>query len=202
MFDRLLRTLIEPPINALGRSLARRGVTADLVTLSGAAIGAAAGVAAAMGTFELCLILVALNRLFDGLDGAVARATRRSDLGGYLDIVADYIFYISVPLGFGLHTPDNLTAALVLTASFTLTAATFLAFAAIAAQRGDQTQGYGPKSFFYSVGLAEGSETIIAFVAMCLFPAAFPIIAFTFAGLCALTVIQRSILARLSFKPS
>ena len=244
MLDRLLRPLIDPPLNASGRFLARLGVSADQITLVGALIGAAAGAAAATGAFLLCLGLVVLNRLFDGLDGAVARATRRSDLGGYLDIVGDYVFYVAVPLGFGLPDPSNLApalaltasftltaatflafaaiaaasvlraavppgsgrpdpwnvpAALVLTASFTLTAATFLAFAAIAAQRGERTSAYGPKSFFYSVGLAEGAETIAAFVAMCLFPAAFPIIAFAFAGLCALTVVQRSILARLTF---
>lgn len=199
MLDRLLRPLIDPPLNASGRFLARLGVSADQITLVGALIGAAAGAAAATGAFLLCLGLVVLNRLFDGLDGAVARATRRSDLGGYLDIVGDYVFYVAVPLGFGLHDPSNLTAALVLTASFTLTAATFLAFAAIAAKRGERSSAYGPKSFFYSVGFAEGAETIAAFVAMCLFPAAFPIIAFAFAGLCALTVVQRSILARLTF---
>lgn len=200
MFDRYLRPLIDPPLGTLGRSVARIGVTADQITLAGAVVGVAAGVAVATGNFMLCLGLIALNRLFDGLDGAVARATRRSDLGGYLDIVCDYVFYIAVPVGFGLYAPQNLTAALVLVASFTLTAATFLAFAAISARRGEHSEAHGPKSFFYSTGLAEGAETIAAFVAMCFFPDAFGMIAYVFAGLCALTVIQRSLLARLTFK--
>lgn len=202
MLDRLLRPIVDPPLNMLGAGLARAGLSANHVTIAGALTGLAAGAAAYAGVFLLCLGLVMLNRLLDGLDGAVARATRRSDLGGYLDIVGDYVFYIAVPVGFGFHDPSNLPAALTLTASFTLTAVTFLAFAAIAAERGEQTQTYGPKSFFYSVGLAEGSETILAFTAMCLLPAQFPLIAFVFAALCGLTVVQRSLLAYRMFTRS
>jgi hypothetical protein len=46
------------------------------------------------------------------------------------------------------------------------------------------------KSFFYSTGLAEGAETIAVFIAMCLWPAHFPAIAYGFAALCLLTVTR------------
>jgi phosphatidylglycerophosphate synthase len=199
MLDRLLRPVIDPPLNAIGHFLARRGISANQITLAGALVAIAAGGAAASGYFHVCLVLIALNRLLDGLDGAVARATHRSDLGGYLDIVCDYIFYLAIPVGFGLHDPANLPAALVLTASFTLTAVTFLAFAAIAARRKEPSLAPGTKSFFYSVGLAEGTETILAFITMCIAPALFPVTAFVFAGLCALTILQRSFSAYLTF---
>jgi hypothetical protein len=52
------------------------------------------------------------------------------------------------------------------------------------------------KSLFYSTGLAEGAETIAAFIAMCLWPQQFPAIALGFAALCLLTVVQRSVVAR------
>ena len=42
----------------------------------------------------------------------------------------------------------------------------------------------GRKSFFHAAGIVEGTETIIAFVLFCLFPAAFPWLAGIFAGLC------------------
>jgi len=46
--------------------------------------------------------------------------------------------------------------------------------------------------FFYSIGIAEGGETIVAFVGMCILPWAFPMIATVFAVLCVLTVFQRT----------
>lgn len=200
MFDSRLRPLIDPPLNRLGRAVARLGIGADAVTLLGIAAGVAAGLAIAHAMFLAGLVLILLNRLLDGLDGAVARATRLSDFGGYLDIVADYAFYVAVPLGFGFAAQTNLPYALVLVASFTLTGISFLSFAVIAAKRGLQTDAHGKKSFFYNTGLAEGAETIIAFVLMCLVPAAFPVIAAIFAGLCVVTAIQRSIAARAAFK--
>lgn len=199
MFDARIRTLIDPPLNAAGRGLARVGISANAVTLAGLipALGAAAAIAHEQYLVGLALILV--NRLLDGLDGAVARASGLTDFGGYLDTLADYVFYAAVPVAFGLASAANVMPALLLVGSFTLTCASFLVFAAIAARRGEETSAHGTKSIFYSTGLAEGGETIAAFVAMCLWPAHFQTIAVGFAALCLLTVIQRSLLARRTF---
>jgi phosphatidylglycerophosphate synthase len=200
VFDARLRPLIDPPLNRAGRALARLGVTANQLTFAGLVLGLAGAAAIAFGQIGLGLVLILANRVLDGLDGAVARVRGPSDLGGYLDIVADFAFYVAVPLGFGLLTPDNTLAALVLVASFVLTGVSFLAFAVIAAKRGVDTAAHGKKSFFYSTGLAEGAETILVFIAMCLLPAWFAVIAYSYAGLCALTVIQRSALAVAMFR--
>ena len=103
-------------------------------------------------------------------------------------------------VGFGLLAPANQLPALVLVASFVLTGVSFLAFAVIAGKRGAQTEAHGKKSFFYSTGLAEGTETIAVFIAMCLWPAWFGVIAYAYAGLCAATVIQRSAMAMSAFR--
>ncbi len=199
MFDARLRPLIDPPLNAAGRWLARRGVGANSVTLAGLVPALGAGLAIVAGQFALALALIALNRLLDGLDGAVARARGLTDLGGYLDTLADYVFYVAVPLAFGIASPANTLPALVLVASFTLTCASFLVYAAIAARRGQETNAHGAKSFFYSTGIAEGAETIAVFIAMCLWPTQFPAIALGFAALCLLTVAQRTAMARRNF---
>jgi len=195
MFDALLRPAIDPILNRIGKTIARAGITANHITFAGAIAGITAGVVIALGHYLPGLALILLSRLLDGLDGAVARATRSTDFGGYLDIVCDYIFYLAVPLGFAFANAPNLPYALILTASFTLTAVSFLAFAAIAGKRGLTTEAHGPKSFFYNTGLAEGFETILAFVLMCLLPDQFSIIASVFAGLCVATVLQRSVIA-------
>ena len=153
-----------------------------------------------MGEILLGLALIIANRLIDGLDGAVARATQPTPLGGYFDIVADFAFYVSIPLGFGVLASHNTLPALVLVASFVLTGVSFLAFAAVAAERGEATEAHGKKSFFYSTGLAEGAETIAVFIAMCLLPQYFAEIAYGYAALCVLTVVQRSALAVATFR--
>lgn len=199
MFDARLRPLIDPPLNAAGNWLARCGISANAVTLAGLVPALGAALAIAQGQFAMALGLIVINRLLDGLDGAVARTRGLTDLGGYLDTLADYVFYVAVPLAFGIASPANALPALVLVASFTLTCASFLVYAAIAARRGQQTAAHGAKSFFYSTGIAEGAETIAVFVAMCLWPEHFQAIALGFAGLCLLTVAQRTAMARRNF---
>jgi phosphatidylglycerophosphate synthase len=199
MFDAKLRPLIDPPLNRAGQALAQAGVTANQLTFAGLLLGLAGATAIGAGAIGWGLTLILANRLLDGLDGAVARVRGPSDLGGYFDIVADFAFYVAVPVGFGVLAPVNALPALVLVASFVLTGVSFLAFAVIAAKRGADTAAHGHKSFFYSTGLAEGAETIVVFVAMCLFPAWFAIIAYGYAAICLLTVIQRSALAHAMF---
>ncbi|MCZ8018156.1 CDP-alcohol phosphatidyltransferase family protein [Novosphingobium sp.] len=200
MLDARLRPLIDPPLNALGRVLARAGISANAVTLAGLIPALGAAWALAEREFLLALALILANRLLDGLDGAVARVRGLTDFGGFLDILLDFVFYVAVPLGFALSAPDNVLPALVLVASFTLTGTSFLAFATLAAKRGLETAAHGRKSFFYNTGLAEGTETILVFCAMCLWPQHFAPLAYGYAALCLLTVGQRALIARAMFR--
>jgi phosphatidylglycerophosphate synthase len=201
MFDGLIRTRIDPPLNTLGERVAMVGISANQVTTFGLVVSVAAGVAIALGWFVAALVFIALSRFADGLDGAIARATRKTDLGGYLDIVFDFVFYAAVPLGFVLHDPAaNGIAGAVLLAAFYVNGATFLAFAAVAARRGMSTEIRGPKSIYFTTGLAEGSETIFIFVAMCVLPAWFAAIAYGFAAVCVITAGARVALAVTTFR--
>lgn len=196
MLDTLMRPLINRPLDAAGRALARRGVKANAVTWTGLCAGLLAAVAIAFGFFALAFALILVNRAIDGLDGAVARATKPTDGGGYLDIVVDYVFYGGVPLAFAIVDPAaNAVPAAALLASFCLTCSSFLAFAIIAAKRGIQTAAHGRKSFFYSTGIVEGTETIAFFLIVAALPAWFPPLAWLFSGLCVLTAVQRTALA-------
>jgi len=199
MLDSRLRPIIDPPLDALGARLARIGLTANQVTLAGGAVGIAAGVAIGYQHYLIGLALLLFSRLFDGLDGAIARATRQTDFGGYLDIVSDFAFYIAVPIGFGFAASANLPFALILIGSFTLTGISFLAYAVMAAKQGRETEAHGKKSFFYNSGLAEGTETITAFVLMCLMPQYFTIIAAIYSAMCVVTVFQRTLAAKADF---
>ncbi|AVO39611.1 CDP-alcohol phosphatidyltransferase family protein [Pukyongiella litopenaei] len=184
----LQHRLLDPP----ARWLAARGVSADRVTVVGFLIGAMALPALALGQFALALVLIGLNRVFDGLDGAVARQTMPTDRGAFLDVAFDFMFYALVPLGFALADPTaNALAAAVLIAAFVGTGSSFLAFAVIAAQRGLRPEASRAKGIHYLGGLTEGFETIVAFVLMCLFPGSFALLACVFAAACAVTTLGR-----------
>jgi phosphatidylglycerophosphate synthase len=192
MLDPLLRRWIDPSLNRAGAWLARRDISANAVSLAGLAVGLATVPLLAWGHYEMALLVILLNRLMDGLDGAIARHKGTTPFGGYLDIMCDMGFYAAVPLGFALARPDNALWAALLLASFVCTASSFLGRAVLAVQRGEPDDGArGAKSFFHAAGIVEGTETIIAFVLFCLFPAAFPWLAGIFAILCFWTAAAR-----------
>lgn len=200
MFDAKLRKLIDPPMNAAARWLAGSGVSANALTIFGAMVGLAAAIAISQEQFATGLILILVNRILDGFDGAVARINGPTEYGGYLDTLADFLFYVSVPVAFGWADQANQLPALLLVASFTITAVSFLGFAAIAARKGDEDSAHGPKAFIYSTGLMEGGETIAFFILFCLFSTYFPVLALLFAVLCVLTVAQRIVMAAKSLR--
>ncbi len=191
MLDRPVRRRIDPWLDALAARLVRWGVPASAVTVVGFVIGVAGCVAIAFGWHRTALGLILANRLADGLDGAVARRTRPTDAGGFLDIVLDTIFYSGVPFAFALADPARLLPACFLIYSFVGTGGSFLAFAVIAAKRGVVSDPERRKSFFYSIGLMEGTETIVFFILFCLLPDHFAPLAWTFGALCWATTAMR-----------
>lgn len=196
MLDGLMRRLIDPALNRAGRWLARRGIGANAVTLAGLGFGLAAAALIAGGAGAVALIPLLLGRLADGLDGAVARASTRTDFGGYLDIACDFLFYAAIPLAFVLRDPAaNGVAGAFLLASFYVNGASFLGFAILAEKRGMETRAQGEKSLYYSAGLLEGTETIAFFIALILWPAAFAPLAWGFGALCLVTALARILLA-------
>ena len=199
MFDMALRRIVDPALHSLAGDVAKAGVSANALTILGAIFGVGAGVCITQGGFSAALVFIILNRFLDGLDGAVARINGPTEMGGYLDTLADFLFYVLVPVAFAIWAPGNQLPALLLVASFTLTAVSFLGFAAIAARRGEEMGAHGPKAFIYSTGLMEGGETIAFFILFCLFPAFFPTLALVFAGLCVVTVLQRVFVAAKTF---
>lgn len=129
MVDRYLRPLKARVYAPLLGPLA--GVPADAISAAGMAFGLTAAAAAAVGRFEWALLAWWANRLLDGLDGELARATagratatagrtkaaalRRATgsaapvRGAYLDLMADLLVYAAVPLGLAAGAAGSLT---------------------------------------------------------------------------------------------
>ena len=192
MFDRYALPLLQPALSWAARALHRRGAHADQVTLAGFGVGMAAAVSIAFDHTGVGLVLLLISRVFDGIDGTLARLTAPTARGGFLDITLDFLFYASIPLAFAIARPDmNALPAAVLLAAFIGTATTFLAFATLAAQHGKKSAVFPNKGFYYLGGLTEATETLICFALMCLWPAQFALFAYSFAALCGLTIVTR-----------
>jgi phosphatidylglycerophosphate synthase len=191
MFDAKIRPLLDPGLNYLAAFLVKIRVKANSVTTFGFLIGLLAVPLVAFQFYQLAIIPILLNRLCDGLDGALARQTTISNVGGYLDIVLDFIFYSAIIFAFALAQPENAIYSAFLIFSFIGTGTTFLAFAIFAERLNLSTQVQGKKSFYYLAGLAEGFETIAVLIVMCLFPTWFWLTALCFAIACWLSAIMR-----------
>lgn len=192
MLDRQLITAARQPLQKIASGLLASGITANQMTVAGFIAGLTAVPLIITGHTIWALLSILLNRLADGLDGTMARLTGPTDRGAFLDSVFDFLFYSAIPLAFAFAAPEqNALAAAVLIYSFVGTCCSFLAFAVLAAKRGITSTEYPDKGFYYLGGLTEGTETILLFVVMCLFPAWFPVLAYGFAALCLLTIISR-----------
>ena len=191
MFDAQIRPLMDRLLNPVGRNLAARGVKANHVTIIGVLFGLAAAVSVVFQLFDIAFWLILLNRVADGLDGAVARASMTTDFGGYLDIVCDFVFYSAIPFAFAVALPENSLASAFLIFSFIGTASSFLAFAILAEKHNISTEIRGKKAFYYLGGLTEGGETILLLLAMVIWPSYFILMAFGFGLLCWVTTITR-----------
>jgi phosphatidylglycerophosphate synthase len=192
MFDRSVSLRIAPWVNRLARQAKRLGLSANQLTLTGFVIGLFAAFLIAFQAYLLGAIAILVSRLLDALDGAVARLTQPTDAGGFLDIALDFVFYASIPLAFAFSDPArNALPAAVLLAAFIGTGSSFLAFAVMAAKRGLSNLATPNKSFYFLGGLTEASETLICFMAMCVWPGLFIELAYGFAALCAITTATR-----------
>lgn len=191
MLDSLIRPHIDPFLNKAAEAIEPYNIPANLLTLAGFAIGLVGCFFIAVQAYIPGLILILINRVMDGLDGAVARKQGPSDFGAYIDIVSDMVFYAAFVFFFVMTQSTWHLAGLFLIFSYMGTGASFLAYAIIAEKRSLRTARNGKKSFFHMSGLAEGSETILFMVIVCLAPGFFAPLAFLFGLMCWITTIGR-----------
>ena len=193
MLDASITPAVKALLTPLVKFLNKTKVTPNQLTVIGFAVGLLAIPFLALQWWSLALAAILLNRILDGLDGALARYQGSStSAGGFLDICLDFLFYAAVPVGFALADPaQNALPATILLAAFIGTGSSFLAFA-IAAEKYQLTKPqFEYKSFYYLHGLTEGTETILIFAAFCIWPEYFPWLAYGFAIAAGVTVFTR-----------
>jgi phosphatidylglycerophosphate synthase len=201
MLDGVARKAIDPLLGRIGKTLARAGVTANVVSVAGFLIGIGAAIAIVSAWFLAGGLLILFSRLCDGLDGVVARQKGATDFGGYLDIVLDFAFYGMIPVAFAIANPaSNALPAAMLVLSFYINGASFLAFAILAEKRKLEETPRGKKSIFFTTGLAEATETLAVFLFACAKPDWFPALAYGFAVICLWTAGYRILEAKDRFR--
>ncbi|MBT4289244.1 MAG: CDP-alcohol phosphatidyltransferase family protein [Deltaproteobacteria bacterium] len=192
MLDKWAIQIINPTLVKVADIFKKVGIPPDQISIVGFFLGLMAVPALWYQNYWIALTVIVINRIMDGLDGALARLGKPTDAGGFLDITLDFIFYSATVLGFGLANPgQNGIAAATLIFSFMGTGSSFLAFAVMAAKQNIKSIHYPQKSLYYLGGLTEGTETIAVFVLCCIFPEYFPELAYGFAILCGTTTILR-----------
>lgn len=162
------------------------------VTAAGFVVGGCACVAAGLGWWWWALALWLLNRLLDGLDGPVARRRGSTELGGFLDIVADFTIYAGFVVGVAVAVPSARLGCVVLVAAYYVSGSTFLAVSSLLERldRAGDAHEDG-RSLRFVGGLAEGTETVLAYGLLCLLPAYAGTVVWAFAALVAVTAVQR-----------
>lgn len=202
MLDAPVRRLLEAPLDATATLLDRGGVRPLALTGVGWLVGIAACVAAGTGHWTLALVAWLLNRTLDGLDGPLARRHGASDLGGYLDLLADFSIYGGFVVAVGIERPEARVACLVLFATYYVSGTAFLALSPLLERRSGPVRVAGDgRSLLFVGGLAEGTETVLAYVALCLFPGRAETIVWVFAAMVGITAVQRVGLAISSLGP-
>lgn len=193
MIDAPVRRALEPTLNAAAAGLVRLGVRATALTIGGWCVGVVAIAFAATGHWHLALVGWLFNRVLDGLDGPVARLTGSTDLGGFLDIVADFSIYGGFLIAAAIAVPEARLAALVLLGTYYLSGTAFLALSSVLERRGEAARAdfSDGRSLLFVGGLAEGTETVVVYVLICLMPQHLAVIAWIFAVAVMITAVQR-----------
>jgi len=179
MLDNSARRIAAPVLNATAGMLQSMGVHANTVTAIGFIFGLAGIAAIALDGHLLGLLLLAVNRFADGVDGALARRTQETNFGGFLDAAFRPIIYAGVPFGFAVAHPTDALGAVFLVLGLTAALATQLAarFYMIA-------RPVNFRAWPFSPIITENTEIFLCFALMCLMPPAFTPFAFFFGFLC------------------
>ena len=191
MLDATLKPTIDPYLNKLADQLGKIGVKPNHITIYGFIVGIVGCIAIGMASYKFGLFLILLNRLCDGIDGAVARYNQAqgeepNPFGAYLDIILDMIFFGAFVFLFVLGQPHHATGGVFLLFSFVGLFATSLGDYMIGAINANDK-----KPFYHPINLVEGTEIIVFMILACFYVEAFSAIAVVFGVLCWLTTISR-----------
>ena len=188
MIDKKVNKFLEPYLSLISNILLKIGISANHVTYFGLFLVPVIIIFISNGQTYLAIIFIILNRVSDGLDGNLARIKKTTKFGGY----------VSIPLGFALLSKVNSFPTIILLISYIINLSSFLGLAAIK-NLDDRELKNEKKSFYYSFGIIEGTETFIFYLVVCIYPSQYSFFAYIFSFLVFLTALKRILLFKKSF---
>lgn len=206
MFDRIGRKLTAPLTHRIALRVPRR-ITPLTITGFGLLTGIACAFSASRGWIATSIVLWTVNRLADGLDGALARAndtksnagSQTNDLGGYFDLMADFVTYTIVPVGIAWNVDNRGTwiSLSILLSTFYVNLGSWSILSAIQEKHGRGSLSTAESTtIIMPSAIVEGAETIAAYAAFLFFPSATHILFVGFSLLVATSAAQRILWAR------
>ncbi len=196
MFDERMRRVKESVLDPLAGPLV--AAPPWVLSVVGLLLGLAAAVALWQQAYIIGFVLWFFNRVFDGLDGTVARLRgTQSDFGGYLDIVIDFVVYAAIPVGLALGRPSEpvVLSLIFLLCTFYINAASWMYLAAILEKR-KLSHGDKLTTVVMPTGLVGGTETIVFYSLFILLPQYLVWLFLLMGGLILITIGQRMVWAR------
>jgi phosphatidylserine synthase len=190
MFDNYFRELKEELQKPLALKFSH--IHPTTITLLALLCGLLSGLLLVQGFYGYGLLFWGLNRFLDGFDGTVARVHgKQSDLGGYLDILADFVVYAWLPIALVLGVPSVTTylALAFMLASFYVNAASWMFLSSILEKRQHQKEKF--TTITMPAGLIAGTETILFYCLFILLPQHLSLLYTIMGILVLLTVGQR-----------
>jgi phosphatidylglycerophosphate synthase len=196
MFDSQLRDVKEFVFVRLVKAFRLRQIPPLWFTAVSLICGLLAGWALWQQQTGLGFLLWVLNRVFDGLDGTIARDNDvQTDFGGYADILADFVSYAVIPVGLAAGRPSlaGWQALAFLLTTFYVNAASWMYLAAILEKR--QVVGRDKTTIVMPKGIIGGGETILFYSVFILFSGWFIPLFWLMGALVLVTVLQRLVWA-------
>ena len=198
MFDDVMRRFKEYTFLPFARRLVR--VPPASLSFLSLLLGILTAVFAWQQWYWLAIVGWSLNRIFDGLDGVVARLSgKQSDFGGYLDIVLDFVSYALIPVGIAAGQPSNVNWLLTtfLLTAFYINSASWIYLSAILEKRNLGANSNGEQtSVTMPDGIVGGFLTIVFYYAFFVLVDWFPYLFSLMGVLVMVGVVQRLIWAR------
>ena len=196
MIDNHVRALLPQWTPPLIRLYQRFGITPNHLTTAGLVLAIVAAACVALGWNWLALVVWWVGRLLDGTDGILARETNQTTaFGAYLDIVYDMAAYGVMILGFAYQHSDLMAVWLLILFFYVLCITSALALGA--GERDLELSARDDRGLRLGAGLAEAGETGIAYSLFLVFPGAIAWLSMTWAIILLVTVVARTLLARL-----
>ncbi len=188
MIDQPFKTWLAARSRPAVDALVRARVHPDVLTWLGFALSASSFFFIVHERPLVALVFWWTGRIFDGLDGLVARASgKQSVRGGFLDINLDMAAYGIVAVGFMLQTQWYLTWALILLG--------YILCITSALSLGEIEEARDNRSLRIASGLAEAGETGIFYTLLWLFPTQGQLWCGLWLGVMSVTVASRFVRA-------